>query len=358
MSRYRYWLGAAMPLTVALTAMAWADGPSVVLTDTVQYKGPLVSIAASNVTLPELAKQMSDVLGCEVRIEGAASGKVTLNLKEVPATAVLSESEKVLGGQWKTLYRVSTHETASPAPPPSGVVLNLKLPGASCQAAAAVVARMAGGRVERDGDLTGEVSLVGEAMPVEEAMDAIARAANATWRRIYVMTIDALPQTAIARSPDTKDPKDGDKPRSEKPKRGLTPFSNHPSATGKPTKLTRRDHLHPAPKVYAQGIRPVQPTLEEIQKQQMLGLYGNFFLFDTKEGRESAMQNFRAGLDLQLKRLEPLLPSQRYITTMRTRQNFQRLIDDFANLDKDQQKEAQALYDYAKEKLAGPILKQ
>jgi hypothetical protein len=43
---------------------------------------------------------------------------------------------------------------------------------------------------------------------------------------------------------------------------------------------------------------------------------------------------------------------------MVTRRNFQRLIDDFTNLDQDQKKEAQGLYDYAKEKLAGPILKQ
>src|SRR5438067_9200424 len=126
MSRNRYWLGAAMPLVVALTAMAWADGPSVVLTDTVQYKGPLVSVAAANVTLPELAKQISDALGCEVRIEGAASGKVTLNLKEVPASALLSQAEKVLGGQWKVLYHVSTHETAATPPPPGGVLLHPK----------------------------------------------------------------------------------------------------------------------------------------------------------------------------------------------------------------------------------------
>ena len=92
MSRNRYWLGAAMPLVVALTAIAWADGPSVVLTDAVQYKGPLVSVGAVDVTLPELAKQMSDALGCEVRIEGAASGKVTLNPKEVPSSALLSMS--------------------------------------------------------------------------------------------------------------------------------------------------------------------------------------------------------------------------------------------------------------------------
>ena len=85
---------------------------------------------------------------------------------------------------------------------------------------------------------------------------------------------------------------------------------------------------------------------------------GTFFLFDSQTGRETAMKNFRSGLDNQLKRLEALPANQRFITTMVTRQNFQRLIDDFANLDKDQKKEAQGLFDYAKEKIAGPILKQ
>jgi hypothetical protein len=346
-----------MPLVVALAAIAWADGPRVVLTDTVQYQGPLVSIGAVNVTLPELAKQMSDALGCEVRVEGAATDKVTLSLKDVPTSALLSRAETVLGGHWKVLYHVSTREPAAPAAPPSGVVVDLKLPSASCQAAAAVVARMAGGRLDRDGELTGDVSLVGKAMPVEEAMDKIARAANASWRRIYVMKIEALPQTVTARAPDTDDSKP-DTHRSPKAKPGPTPFSNHPSVTGKPTKLTKRDWRHARPTSYAEGIQPVQPTLEEIQKHQMLGLYGTFFLVDTPAGRETAMKSFRSGLDVQLKRLEALQPSQRYITTMRTRQNFQRLIDDFANLDEDQKKEAQALYDYAKEKLAGPILKE
>jgi hypothetical protein len=348
-----------MPLVVALAAIAWADGPSVVLTDAVQYKGPLISVSAVNVTLPELAKQMSDALGCEVRFEGAAAGKVTLDLKEVPSSALLSQAEKVLGAQWKVLYHFSTRETASTPMPPSGVVLTANLPGASCQAAAAVVARMAGGRLERDGDLTGEVSLTGTAMPVEEAMDAIARAAKATWRRIYVMKLDALPQTLIARGPDPDPSKTDDPPKSKNTKRGPTPFSNHPSPTGKPTKLTKRDFRKPSKQSYLPGIQPLQqPTLEEIQKQQMLGLYGTLFLFDTEERRATAMKNFRTGLDTQLKRLEALPANQRYITTMMTRRNFQRLIDDFANLDKDQKKEAQDLYDYAKEKLDGPVLKQ
>jgi hypothetical protein len=350
-------LGAAMPLVVALTAIAGADGPSVVPADTVQFRGALVSVSAVSVTLPELAKQMSDALGCEVRIEGAASGKVTLNLREVPASTLLSQAETALGGHWKILYHVSTRETASTPAPPTGMVLSLKLPSASCLAAAAVVARMAGGRLEREGNLTGEVSLVGEAIPVEEAMDTIARAAKASWRRIYVMKIDALPQTLIARGPDPADPKDDNHRPKAKP--GPTPFSNHPSATGKPTKLTKRNRLNAGPKSYLPGVQPMQqPTLEEIQKQQMLGLYGTFFLFDSQTSRETAMKNFRSGLENQLKRLEALPANQRYITTMVTRQNFQRLIDDFVNLDTDQKKEAQGLYDYAKEKLSGPILKQ
>src|SRR5690348_3847439 len=103
----RNWLGAAIPLVVALTTIAKADGPSVVLTGGVQYQGPLVSLSATNVTLPELAKQMTEAIGCEVRIEGSAPGTVTLNMKDVPTTALLSQAETMLGGRWTVLYRLS-----------------------------------------------------------------------------------------------------------------------------------------------------------------------------------------------------------------------------------------------------------
>ena len=68
--------------------------------------------------------------------------------------------------------------------------------------------------------------------------------------------------------------------------------------------------------------------------------------------REGRMRILGVGSN---ERLEALPANQRFITTMVTRQNFERLINDFANLDKDQKKEAQGLYDYAKEKLAGPM---
>src|SRR5712692_8011172 len=290
MSRNRYWLGAAMPLVVALATIAWADSPSVVLTEGIQYRGPLVSLGATNVTLPELAKQMTAAIGCEVRIEGNAPGTVTLNLKEVPAAALLSKAEKLLGGRWQVLYRLSTHSPAPASAPPSGQVLNLKIPDVSCRAAAAVVARMAGGRIERDGDLTGQVSLVGTAMPVEEAMDTIARAAHATWQRVYVMKVDALPQTLMARTPDADPSKSDDAHHSTKPEPGPKLWSNHPSARGKPAKLGKRDWRNPKKASYGDGIQPVVPTLEAIQKQQMLGLYGPFFLLDSESGREAAMK--------------------------------------------------------------------
>src|SRR5947207_1245325 len=149
MSRKRYWLSAATPLAIALTTLAWAEGPKVELTDAVHYRGALVSLEATNVTLPDLAKQLSETLGCEVRIEGTASGIVSLSAKEVTVASLLSQAATVLGGRWDVLYRISTQEPAGTAPPPSGVVLNLKMPDVSCQAGAAVVARMAGGRLDR-----------------------------------------------------------------------------------------------------------------------------------------------------------------------------------------------------------------
>lgn len=357
MSRKRYWLGAAMPLAVALTTIAWADGPSVVLKEGVPDRGPLVSLGATNVTLPELARQMTAAIGGEVRITGSASGTVTLKIKDVPAATLLSQAETILGGRWQVVYRLSTRGPATASAAPSGVVLNLNLPEVSCQAGAALVARMAGGRVERDGELSGQVSLVGASMPVEEAMDAIARAAHATWQQIYVMKVDALPQTLVARRPDADPSPSDDTHHAAKPKPGPKLWSNHASASGQPVKFTKRDWRHPKKATYADGIKAVQPTMEAIEKQQKLGLYGPFFLLDSQDSRGEAMKRFQSGLETQLKRLEAIPANQRFITTQNTRGHFQQLLDDFPNLDKDQQKEAQGLYDYAKEQLSKPPLK-
>lgn len=358
MSRKRYWLGAAMPLVVALTTIAWADGPGVVLTGGLQYAGPLVSLSAANVTLPELAKQMSAAIGCEVRIEGSAPGTVTLNAKDVTAAALLSQAETRLGGRWQVVYHLSTHDPAPPSPPPSGEVLNLSLPDISCQAGAAMVARMAGARFEHDGALAGRVSLVGTAMPVEQAMDTIAHAAHATWRRIYVMKVDALPQTRVAQRPDT-DPSashDAHQP-AKNDQAGPKLWSNHLSASGHPVEFRKRDWRHPKKASYADGIKAVAPTMEEIEKQQMLGLYGPFFLLDSEDSQKEAMKRFQSGLETQIKRLEAIPANQRRITTQNARSHFQQLLDDFANLNDDQKKEAQDLYDYAKEQLSKPPLK-
>src|SRR5205823_5455143 len=153
------------------------------------------------------------------------------NMKDVTPATLLAQAAKTLGGRWQVLYHLSTQESPSAAPVPSGVALKLSLPDVSCQAAASLVAKMAGGRVERDGDLTGQVSLEGTAIPVEEAMDAIARAAKASWRRIYVMRVDALPQALPPRTADPSAAKDPE--QSPKPKRKADPkqWSSHPSLT-------------------------------------------------------------------------------------------------------------------------------
>jgi hypothetical protein len=68
------------------------------------------------------------------------------------------------------------------------------------------------------------------------------------------------------------------------------------------------------------------------------------------------MRNFQAGLESQLRRLEQLPASQRRVTTMMTRRNFDRLVEDFRSLSDDQKKEAQELFDFAKEQLTKPPL--
>src|SRR5205814_2280865 len=126
-------LCAAIPLVIALTKAVGAEGLNVVLTGSAPNTAALVSLEATNVTLSALAKQMSEALGCEVRIEGLASGNVTVNLKDVTTSTLLAETAAKLGGHWQTLYRLSTQEPAAPAAVRSGLTLKLNLPDVSCQ---------------------------------------------------------------------------------------------------------------------------------------------------------------------------------------------------------------------------------
>ena len=75
MSRNPYWLGAAMPLIVALTTIAWAEGPSVVLTEAVQYRGPLVSVDATNVVFGRVAISGPADDGAPPVIDGPSGGR-------------------------------------------------------------------------------------------------------------------------------------------------------------------------------------------------------------------------------------------------------------------------------------------
>jgi hypothetical protein len=347
-----------MPLAIGLTPFARAEGPAVAVTDAVRYRGELVSLDARNVTLPELAQQLTEAIGSEVRIEGQAAGTVSVNVREVPAATLLAKAASALGGRWQVLYRVSTKDPAPAPATPSGVVVTVKMPKVSCQAAAAVVARMAGGRLDRDGELTGQVSLVGEALPVEEAMDTIARASNTTWRRIYVMKVDELPQAPAPGTAEATPAKP--EPKKDPPAKKPGRFSDHWTVNGKPTKFEKRSRK-PGTRVYGtygEGVKPIQPTMEEIQKYAMMGLYGTFFLLDTETRREAAIKRFQSGLELQIKRLEALPASQRTLTTMMARRNFERLVDDYAHLTDEQKKEAKKLYEYAKGQLAKSPLKQ
>src|SRR5262245_4823827 len=111
MSRKWYWLGAAVPLVVALTSYTVrADSPTVVLTQTIRFEGAPVSLDASSVTLSELARQMTQALGSEVRIEGPASGTVTVKLEEVSRAKLLAQVAATLGGRWQVVYRISMNE--------------------------------------------------------------------------------------------------------------------------------------------------------------------------------------------------------------------------------------------------------
>jgi hypothetical protein len=136
-------------------------------------------------------------LGGEVRFEGALPVTMSLSVTELPVAAVLDQVSAAVKGKWERAYRLSRNETAGAAAPVrTGLKVTLRLENLPCATVAAIVARMSGARIEADGEIEGTVTISGADMPVEEAMDAIARAAGMTWRPVYVIHGHYVPPSA------------------------------------------------------------------------------------------------------------------------------------------------------------------
>jgi len=151
-------------------------------------------------TLPELpaeeaAKAVSQILGAEVTVEGAGSRRGALQVTASSPSELLDRVAAAYGGTWVPVYTVTTGRELGTPPPPalSGRSVTLRVQDVPARAALAMVARAAGARLHASESIWGSVTLEGETLAVEEAMERVAAQIGATWRASYALVVPEPP---------------------------------------------------------------------------------------------------------------------------------------------------------------------
>ena len=171
--------------------------PAVVLKQAARPAGASVNLHLQAANAATIAQSLGAVLGGTVRFEGTPTATVTLDLQGVAPRAALDALAAALYGSWRTIYTMSAGgtTTASRHPVPLGRTVTASLDNVSARTALALIARGGGATVEMVGDLPQRVKLDLQEMPVERALDEIARQAGATWSVIYVLKAGTAPPT-------------------------------------------------------------------------------------------------------------------------------------------------------------------
>jgi hypothetical protein len=147
----------------------------------------------------ELAAALTAALGAEVRVEGEADRRATLDLADAPAVAALDRAAAALGGRWQPVVRVSAGATPADrnGGPGNRIRLGrnvtLRLRGTGIGPALAAVARAAGARLEASPGLKGSVFLEAQDLSVEEALDRVTAQAEARWRLAILLIPGPIP---------------------------------------------------------------------------------------------------------------------------------------------------------------------
>jgi hypothetical protein len=339
----------AAPVTGTPTPPAPATPPAV----TAETLGR-VSLDLEGVAAEDAARRLGSVLGSDVQIEGSSTRKVTLKLESVPVRDALERAAAAIGATWKRVYVFSKDlGLTTPAPVSTGLTVNLNLADTSCQAAAIIAAKAAGARMEAETELTGRVTLSGKEIPVEEAMERIAKAAGATWRTRYLFKLDAtLPvpppdETKPATTP-TK-PVEKNIPSYERDRYRVGPNGRRIFPRMPKERRTRFNTLGK----YGAKMPPRQPVdVEKLEKMSRLGSFAGIFSEADEAKRAEQIQLFRKALETQSQRLDKYNPAQRRMATKLSRQQLALILQDTKALTEEQKKEVTPITDFLKQRIA------
>jgi hypothetical protein len=277
----------------------------------------------------------------EVRIDGRMLKPVTLHLERVPRGAALDQIAAATGGTWRRTFVWSRHDGAHPAGNRStdrkfmARTVSLHLTKAPCRSAAALVATSVGAWAEGNEPLTGRVTLVQRQMPVEKALDLIGAQSHTSLRELLALRMPGFEAKApaVVKTPPV-------------PKR--TPIKTLAKTPGRP----RRTKYTVLAKYGAKAPPPVVVDPEKEEARAQLGAFRGIFICPTKAERLQKVRKLRASLETQVRRLEAYRPEYRGTAISFEIQQLQSIMNDYANLNAEQQKEVTVLMDYVKKRLA------
>ena len=332
-------LGFALTLATLAAPGGWAQSgpPPVVLSPPIRATGATVEVSLHAADAATLAHTLGNALGGTVRIDGTVPAPVTLDLEGSTPHAALDAVAGALYGTWRPVYSVTAGAApgGAPRPIPLGRKVTANLAGVSAHAAFSLVARAGGGTLELPADLDKNVTLVATDMPVEQALDELAKQAGAAWSVTYVIQPGIAPpkptQPAPAETSHT--------PRSRTPLPGLLPPGGE--LPGAPFNDRR---AFPLPfGGQTQSATPAPGTGVDAGKMLAVGLAQVMKMPPAQ--RQGAVKDFALQLEQQFRQMQLLPPPRRLEQMTAMRPVYQAALRTYNGLVPAQRREFQPIID-------------
>lgn len=307
--------------------------------------GGKICLEVKDGTAVELAKQMSEVIGCEVRLQGPGFERITLKLCAPTPEAAMAQAAAALHGRWRHAFIIVPGPAADHSAL-DGPVVTVVFRNAATSTAAYVTAARAGSVIIADKPLTGRVSFEGKEVPAGKILDAIAAAAGVNWKPAFVLQTG--PESTVVRREGTSK---GSGAGSVLKLRPDSPLSHlHRGPLGGPG-------VAPAPGMIVKDPEALTARLEEeAMRRQQLGEWAGVFTQETPREVKRAIRDLRIRVETAIQKLESYPPQNRELGAAFWRARYERMLEDYTHLTPDQQKQVQPVLD-AMKYFAAPAVK-
>jgi hypothetical protein len=309
-----------------------APGNAAACCATGEAKGT-ICLEATGVSAAELASRLSKALGTDVRVQGPSFATVSVKLCAKTPEEALAQAAQAINARLRPAFVFG--QGPAPEKQTGGEhALSVSFRNASAGSAAFVAAAQVGAIVISDKPLTGKVTFQGKGVPAGMVMDVIATAAGVNWKPAYVLQIgpDLLAQRA----------------GSGLSRGGLRTRPGSP--------LT---HLHggvdggrsiaPAPGMVVKDPEAEMARLEaEAFRRQQLGEWATIFIQESPKEIKRAVRDLRIRVETAIQKLESYPAQNRHLGAAMWRARYERMLEDYKNLNPEQQKQVQPVLDAMK----------